>query len=59
MNIEKIDNKNRAFRPDFVLIRQNMRDAAEDYKSIILGLKFGGVPSINSLEAVYHFQVYR
>lgn len=47
----------RAFRPDFVLIRQNMRDAGEDYKSIVLGLKFGGVPSINSLEAVYHFQV--
>ncbi|KAK4002702.1 hypothetical protein OUZ56_004510 [Daphnia magna] len=46
----------RAFRPDFVLIRQNMRDASEDYKSIVLGLKFGGVPSINSLEAVYHFQ---
>ncbi|XP_046441849.1 synapsin-like [Daphnia pulex] len=46
----------RAFRPDFVLIRQNMRDAGEDYKSIVLGLKFGGVPSINSLEAVYHFQ---
>ena len=47
----------RAFRPDFVLIRQNMRDAGEDYKSIVLGLKFGGVPSINSLETVYHFQV--
>lgn len=34
-----------------------MRDAGEDYKSIILGLKFGGVPSINSLESVYNFQV--
>ena len=34
-----------------------MRDAGEDYKSIVLGLKFGGVPSINSLESVYHFQV--
>lgn len=42
-----------------MLIRQNMRDAGEDYKSIVLGLKFGGVPSINSLEAVYHFQVSR
>ncbi|XP_073976738.1 synapsin [Rhodnius prolixus] len=46
----------RSFRPDFVLVRQNLRDAGEDYKSILLGLKYGGVPSINTLSAIYNFQ---
>uniref|UniRef100_A0A1B6CXF0 Synapsin-2 n=1 Tax=Clastoptera arizonana TaxID=38151 RepID=A0A1B6CXF0_9HEMI len=46
----------RSFRPDFVLIRQNLRDAGEDNKNLLLGFKFGGVPSINSLHAVYNFQ---
>ncbi|KAL1116564.1 hypothetical protein AAG570_005036 [Ranatra chinensis] len=46
----------RSFRPDFVLVRQNLRDAGEDHKNIILGLKYGGIPSINSLEAIYNFQ---
>ncbi|XP_077285119.1 synapsin [Arctopsyche grandis] len=46
----------RCFRPDFVLVRQNLRDAGEDYRSLLLGLKFGGVPSINSLNAIYNFQ---
>ncbi|KAG8312479.1 hypothetical protein J6590_023087 [Homalodisca vitripennis] len=46
----------RSFKPDFVLIRQNLRDAGEDNKNLLLGFKFGGVPSINSLHAVYNFQ---
>ncbi|XP_023727743.2 synapsin, partial [Cryptotermes secundus] len=46
----------RSFRPDFVLIRQNLRDAGEDNKNLLLGFKFGGVPSINSLHAIYNFQ---
>ncbi|XP_049790677.1 synapsin [Schistocerca nitens] len=46
----------RSFRPDFALVRQNLRDAAEDHKNLLLGLKFGGVPSVNSLHAVYNFQ---
>uniref|UniRef100_A0A146LYA3 Synapsin n=1 Tax=Lygus hesperus TaxID=30085 RepID=A0A146LYA3_LYGHE len=46
----------RSFRPDFVLVRQNLKDAGEDYKNILLGLKFGGVPSINTLSAIYNFQ---
>lgn len=46
----------RSFRPDFLLIRQNLKDAGEDYKKILLGLKFGGIPSINSLNAIYNFQ---
>lgn len=48
---------NLCFRPDFVLVRQNLRDAGEEYRSILLGLKFGGVPSINSLNAIYNFHV--
>ncbi|KDR22299.1 Synapsin, partial [Zootermopsis nevadensis] len=46
----------RSFRPDFVLIRQNLRDAGENNKNLLLGFKFGGVPSINSLHAIYNFQ---
>ncbi|XP_065332931.1 synapsin [Cloeon dipterum] len=46
----------RSFKPDFVLIRQNLRDAGEDYKNLLLGFKFGGVPSINSINAIYNFQ---
>ncbi|KAK8724928.1 hypothetical protein OTU49_010984 [Cherax quadricarinatus] len=46
----------RSFKPDFVLIRQNLRDAGEDHKNILLALKFGGVPSINSINAIYNFQ---
>lgn len=47
----------RSFRPDFVLVRQAPRDGSQDYRSVLLGLKYGGVPSINSLNAVYQFQV--
>jgi hypothetical protein len=47
----------RSFRPDFVLIRQPPRDGAKDFRSTLLGLKFGGVPSINSLNSIYQFQV--
>ncbi|XP_066260981.1 synapsin [Euwallacea similis] len=46
----------RSFRPDFLLVRQNLRDAGEDNKKLLLALKLGGVPSINNLNAVYNFQ---
>ncbi|XP_039749207.1 synapsin-like [Pararge aegeria] len=46
----------RCYKPDFVLVRQNVRDAGADYRALLLGLKFGGVPSINSLNSIYHFQ---
>ncbi|CAL7951890.1 unnamed protein product [Xylocopa violacea] len=46
----------RMFKPDFVLIRQNLRDAGEDYKNLLLGLMYGGVPSVNNLTAIYNFQ---
>lgn len=47
----------RTFRPDFVLVRQAPRDGARDNRSTLLGLKYGGVPSINSLNSLYQFQV--
>ncbi|XP_076033214.1 synapsin isoform X4 [Oratosquilla oratoria] len=46
----------RSFKPDFVLIRQNLRDAGEDHRNLLLAFKFGGVPSINSINAIYNFQ---
>ncbi|XP_050669008.1 synapsin [Leptidea sinapis] len=46
----------RCFKPDFVLVRQNVRDAGADHRALLLGLKFGGVPSVNSLNSIYHFQ---
>ncbi|XP_058795229.1 synapsin [Phymastichus coffea] len=46
----------RSFKPDFVLVRQNLRDAGEDYKNILLGLMYGGIPSVNNLQAIYNFQ---
>ncbi|XP_031561664.1 synapsin-2-like [Actinia tenebrosa] len=47
----------RSFRPDFVLVRESVRGIGpkEDYRNIILGLQFGNVPSINSLESIYNF----
>lgn len=47
----------RSFRPDFLLVRQNLRDACEDYRNLLLGFKYADIPSINSLEAIYNFQV--
>ena len=44
-------------KPDFLLIRQDPRDAGEDFKSVLLGLQYGQVPSINSLQSIYNFQV--
>ncbi|KAG7212323.1 hypothetical protein KM043_012647 [Ampulex compressa] len=46
----------RSFKPDFVLIRQNLRDAGEDNKNLLLGMMYGGIPSVNNLTAIYNFQ---
>jgi len=56
-----VSNKNgqrsvNSLKPDFLLIRQDPRDAGEDFKSALLGFQYGQVPSINSLESVYNFQ---
>ena len=46
----------RSFRPDFVLVRQYVRDVDVDWMNIILGMQYGGVPSMNSMRALYNFQ---
>ena len=53
--IDYLNLTNRSFKPDFVLIRQNVRDAGVDWKNIIIGLQYGNVPSINSLHSTYNF----
>ncbi|XP_035676266.1 synapsin-3-like isoform X6 [Branchiostoma floridae] len=47
----------RSFRPDFVLVRQHCRglDANQDYRSVILGLRWGAIPSVNTLLSIYNF----
>ncbi|KAJ8302106.1 hypothetical protein KUTeg_021093 [Tegillarca granosa] len=45
-----------SFKPDFLLIRQNIRDAGENWKNILIGFQYGGIPSINSLHSIYNFQ---
>ncbi|XP_055882489.1 synapsin-like isoform X3 [Biomphalaria glabrata] len=45
----------RSFKPDFLLIRQHVRDAHEDWRNLLLGFKYGAIPSVNSLSAEYNF----
>ncbi|XP_046878432.1 synapsin-3-like [Hypomesus transpacificus] len=47
----------RSFKPDFVLIRQHAYSMTpgEDYRSLVIGLQFGGVASINTLLSIYNF----
>ncbi|XP_055009279.1 synapsin-3-like [Boleophthalmus pectinirostris] len=47
----------RSFKPDFVLIRQHAYSMipGEDFRNMVIGLHFGGVPSINSLYSIYNF----
>lgn len=46
----------RSFKPDFLLIRQHVRNANEDYRNLLLGFKYGGIASVNSLYSMYNFQ---
>ncbi|TRY97769.1 hypothetical protein DNTS_008270, partial [Danionella cerebrum] len=45
----------RSFRPDLVLVRQHAYSMAqnEDFRSIIIGLQYAGIPSVNSLQSIY------
>ncbi|MEQ2161260.1 Synapsin-2, partial [Goodea atripinnis] len=45
-----------SFKPDFVLIRQHAFSMTqnEDFRNLIIGLQYGGVPSFNSLESIYN-----
>ncbi|ESP04565.1 hypothetical protein LOTGIDRAFT_135981, partial [Lottia gigantea] len=45
----------RSFKPDFLLIRQHVKDAHEDWRNLLLGFKYGGVPCINSVTAIFNF----
>jgi len=56
VNIKNGQRNVNLLKPDFLLIRQDPRDAGEDFKSALLGFQYGQVPSINSLESVYNFQ---
>ncbi|CAL8367615.1 unnamed protein product [Lota lota] len=46
----------RSFKPDFVLIRQHAFSMTqnEDFRNLVIGLQYGGVPSINSLDSIYN-----
>uniref|UniRef100_A0A0X3PGP7 Synapsin n=1 Tax=Schistocephalus solidus TaxID=70667 RepID=A0A0X3PGP7_SCHSO len=46
----------KSFKPDFVLIRQGLSATPQHYENILTGLFFGGVPCINSTEAVYNMK---
>ncbi|KAM8974263.1 synapsin-3 [Pelodytes ibericus] len=47
----------KSFKPDFVLIRQHAYSMTlgEDFRSLVMGLQYGGVPSMNSLYSIYNF----
>ena len=47
----------RSFKPDFLLVRQNSRDAHEDHRSILYGFQYGNIPSVNTLESLYNFDI--
>ena len=66
----------RSVKPDFLLVRQNLRDANENHKKLLLGFRYSsnyfdarasflilfydryaGLPSVNSVESIYNFQV--
>ncbi|KAK3518431.1 hypothetical protein QTP70_000627 [Hemibagrus guttatus] len=46
----------RSFKPDFVLIRQHAFSMTEnaDFRNLLIGLQYAGVPSINSLQSIYN-----
>ncbi|KAJ8016215.1 hypothetical protein DPEC_G00004880 [Dallia pectoralis] len=46
----------RSFKPDFVLIRQHAFSMTqnEDFRNLIIGLQYGGTPTLNSLESIYN-----
>ena len=47
----------RCFKPDFVLVRQHAFSMAKngDFRNIVIGLQYAGLPSVNSLHSVYNF----
>uniref|UniRef100_A0A8C4SIL7 Synapsin-1 n=1 Tax=Erpetoichthys calabaricus TaxID=27687 RepID=A0A8C4SIL7_ERPCA len=47
----------KSIRPDFVLVRQHAFSMAKngDFRNIVIGLQYAGLPSVNSLHSVYNF----
>ncbi|XP_062842754.1 synapsin-2b isoform X2 [Trichomycterus rosablanca] len=45
-----------SFKPDFVVVRQHAYSMAqnEDFRNLIIGLQYAGIPSVNSLESIYN-----
>uniref|UniRef100_A0AAY4ES92 Synapsin-1 n=1 Tax=Denticeps clupeoides TaxID=299321 RepID=A0AAY4ES92_9TELE len=60
VDIEAIRNGNKitkCIKPDFVLVRQHAFSMAKngDFRNIVIGLQYAGIPSVNSLHSVYNF----
>uniref|UniRef100_A0A8C9SIE6 Synapsin-1 n=1 Tax=Scleropages formosus TaxID=113540 RepID=A0A8C9SIE6_SCLFO len=60
VDIDAMRNGNKVtkcFRPDFVLVRQHAFSMAKngDFRNIVIGLQYAGLPSVNSLHSVYNF----
>ncbi|MGH0151536.1 UNVERIFIED_CONTAM: hypothetical protein FKN15_039889 [Acipenser sinensis] len=60
VDIEAIRNGTKitkSFRPDFVLVRQHAFSMAKngDFRNIVIGLQYAGLPGVNSLHSVYNF----
>lgn len=60
VELEAIRNGNKIskrFKPDFVLVRKHAFSMAKngDHRSLVIGLQYAGVPSVNSLHSVYNF----
>uniref|UniRef100_A0A5S6R2J3 Synapsin ATP-binding domain-containing protein n=1 Tax=Trichuris muris TaxID=70415 RepID=A0A5S6R2J3_TRIMR len=44
-----------SFRPDFVLIRQPVKERSADWRPVVMGFLYAAVPSLNTLHSVYNF----
>eukprot|EP00164_Ancoracysta_twista_P002395 GFYU01003173.1.p1 GENE.GFYU01003173.1~~GFYU01003173.1.p1 ORF type:complete len:355 (+),score=45.46 GFYU01003173.1:37-1065(+) len=46
-----------SFTPHFVLVRSEVRglNSDQDFRNVLYGLEYGGVPSVNSLQSIYDF----
>ncbi|XP_005372212.2 synapsin-1, partial [Microtus ochrogaster] len=47
----------RSLQPDFVLVRQPASSLGRqrDFRGLVIGLRYAGIPSVNSLHSVYNF----
>uniref|UniRef100_A0A915JVK7 ATP-grasp domain-containing protein n=1 Tax=Romanomermis culicivorax TaxID=13658 RepID=A0A915JVK7_ROMCU len=43
------------FKPDFTFVRQSARNCEDDFRNIIVGLLYGGVPGLNSMQSIFNF----